>query len=296
MTRHTLPLALALLAACDPFAQVSQRSQSSEGVIVLAHGFGADRDLGFSQGVVDALVEDGYTVFKTEVPSMAPVSERGAALADQLEAIAADWGSELHVIGHSMGGLDSRYAISTMGVGDVVASLTTVATPHRGSPLADYVLEDTFFGPSTLEILQDILGAVAPMGDDETTRAAVVDLSEAAAPAFNAANPDDPAIRYISWGGLATVGGAESPNASSCGPTAPEPDSLGFQFVPIASIVGKGDADLPHDGLVPVDSAVWGDFRGCVAADHIDEVGIALDDAFDAPAFFRQAAAYAVSR
>jgi triacylglycerol lipase len=226
---------------------------------------------------------------------MGPVIERGAALAEQINAIADDYGGELHLVGHSMGGLDSRYAISTLGVGDVVATLTTISSPHRGSPLADYVLEDTVFGPSTLEILQNILGSVAPSGDDEATRGAVVDLSEGAAPAFNAANPDDPDVRYISWAGLATVGGADNPNAGACGESIPTPDSLGFQFVPIASIVGKGDEDLAHDGLVPVGSAVWGDFRGCVAADHIDEVGVAFDDAFDAPAFFREVAAYAVS-
>lgn len=286
--------ALWFATGCDAFTQTNRLARGDGEVIVLAHGFGANRDLGFSADIVDALIDDGYTVFKTEVPAMGPVSERGAALAEQINAIADDYGGELHLIGHSMGGLDSRYAISTLGVGDVVATLTTVATPHRGSPLADYVLEDTVFGPSTLEILQSILGGIAPSGDDEATRAAVVDLSEANAPAFNAANPDDPDVRYISWAGLATVGGAESPNDASCGPAVPEPDSLGLQFVPIASIVGKGDADLAHDGLVPVDSARWGDFRGCVPADHLDEVGVALDDAFDEAAFFREVAAYAV--
>jgi triacylglycerol lipase len=296
MRNWTCLVVIALLAGCEGFSQTNRGAEAGRGVIiVLAHGFGANRDLGFSQDIVDALVDDGYTVFKTEVPAMGPVIERGAALAEQINAIADDYGGELHLIGHSMGGLDSRYAISTLGVGDVVASLTTIASPHRGSPLADYVLEDTVFGPSTLEILQNILGQIAPSGDDEATRAAVVDLSEAAAPAFNAANPDEPGVRYISWAGLATVGGAESANAGSCGSSAPAPDSLGIQFVPIASIVGKGDADLAHDGLVPVDSAVWGDFRGCVSADHLDEVGVALDDAFDAPAFFRDVAAYAVS-
>jgi hypothetical protein len=39
-----------------------------------------------------------------------------------------------------MGGLDARYLISKLGYGTKVASLTTISTPHRGSPLADVAL------------------------------------------------------------------------------------------------------------------------------------------------------------
>jgi triacylglycerol esterase/lipase EstA (alpha/beta hydrolase family) len=30
---------------------------------------------------------------------------------------------------------------------------------------------------------------------------------------------------------------------------------------------------VPNDGLVPVESAKWGTFLGCVPADHLDEIG-----------------------
>ena len=32
-------------------------------------------------------------------------------------------------------------------------------------------------------------------------------------------------------------------------------------------------APVAHDGLVPVQSAKWGTFLGCVPADHLDEIG-----------------------
>jgi triacylglycerol esterase/lipase EstA (alpha/beta hydrolase family) len=36
-----------------------------------------------------------------------------------------------------MGGLDARYAISLLGLARRVASLTTIGTPHRGTPVGD---------------------------------------------------------------------------------------------------------------------------------------------------------------
>ena len=44
-----------------------------------------------------------------------------------------------------------------------------------------------------------------------------------------------------------------------------------------------------NDGLVPVDSAQWGDYQGVVPADHMDEVGQIADvfnPAFDHKDFF----------
>lgn len=38
-----------------------------------------------------------------------------------------------------MGGLDARYLASQLGCSERVASVTTIATPHWGSPVADWV-------------------------------------------------------------------------------------------------------------------------------------------------------------
>jgi triacylglycerol lipase len=40
---------------------------------------------------------------------------------------------------------------------------------------------------------------------------------------------------------------------------------------------GIGDG-MPNDGLVTAESARWGQFLGCLPADHIDEVGQILGD------------------
>jgi triacylglycerol lipase len=59
---------------------------------------------------------------------------------------------------------------------------------------------------------------------------------------------------------------------------------------PIAVVVAHGGALIPNDALVRIDSAKWGDFRGCIPADHADEVGAFGDfswSAFGYVDFFR---------
>ena len=43
-------------------------------------------------------------------------------------------------MGDDKGGLDARYACSRLGLAPLVASLTTINTPHRGCAFADWLL------------------------------------------------------------------------------------------------------------------------------------------------------------
>jgi triacylglycerol lipase len=47
-------------------------------------------------------------------------------------------GEPVHLLAHSLGGLDSRYMVSRLGMGERVLTLTTLGTPHRGSSFADW--------------------------------------------------------------------------------------------------------------------------------------------------------------
>lgn len=58
-------------------------------------------------------------------------------LAEVIERLAADSGYErIHVIGHSLGGLITRYYIQRMGGDARVHTLVTLGTPHQGTTLA----------------------------------------------------------------------------------------------------------------------------------------------------------------
>ena len=79
----------------------------------------------------------------TSVEFAGTVQERAEGLKRQIQDILSlsPGHSKVHIIGHSMGGLDARYMITKLGMQDSVCSLTTIGTPHKGSSFADKGLE-----------------------------------------------------------------------------------------------------------------------------------------------------------
>ena len=57
-----------------------------------------------------------------------------------VDVISQTGARKVHIIAHSMGGLDARHMIVDFGMADKVASLTTIGTPHLGTVLADHVI------------------------------------------------------------------------------------------------------------------------------------------------------------
>lgn len=152
--------------------------------IVLLHGlFGfAQLRVGplrftYFRGVAPYLESAGNQVFSIEVSPRQSISYRSRQIRESIESIPELRGSPFHVIAHSMGGLDARYLISHLGVRDRVRSLTTIATPHHGSYLADLV--------------SSIPGASRLIP-------AIPDLSETGAARFNRETPDNPGTSYLS--------------------------------------------------------------------------------------------------
>jgi triacylglycerol lipase len=245
---------------------------------VLAHGLAGDRN-SFDPKIIEALKAAGYSVVATEVPGVDSVANRAAALGPQIDAfVTTNQIDHLHVIAHSMGGLDARYLISTLGYASKVKSLTTLSTPHRGSPIADAALGLTDALPEkAVEALADALGFDAT---DDQLQAALTDLSEAQSTAFNTANPDSPNVKYFSYAGYSTILGATNPNASSaelCGAAGPDPGSLPADLTVTGGFIASGqgaaqddEALRPHDGVVPIESSKWTGFQGCIPTDHLD--------------------------
>jgi triacylglycerol lipase len=112
--------------------------------IVLAHGlFGFDQiGLGrltlatYFRGIPDWLRAAGNRVLVTKVPPIAGVEARSRRLGEQILAAFPD--EPVHLIGHSMGGLDARMLLSDPAWQRRVLSLTTIGTPHLGSSIADF--------------------------------------------------------------------------------------------------------------------------------------------------------------
>jgi len=111
---------------------------TTQPVVVLIHGlFGFRRLLWleYFQGVRRLYERMGLRVIVPSLPWAGSIEQRSQALAEQL----ADESGPLHLLAHSMGGLDARSWISNMGGGAKTRSLTTLSTPHRGSSASDHV-------------------------------------------------------------------------------------------------------------------------------------------------------------
>lgn len=97
----------------------------------------------YFKGIRSHLEANGHQVFHSKVSFAAGVETRSQELADQIDDILEESGTkQVHLIAHSMGGLDARHMIvGVQGMADKIHSLTTIGTPHTGSSVADYMLE-----------------------------------------------------------------------------------------------------------------------------------------------------------
>ena len=112
--------------------------------IVLAHGlFGFDRIgvgpvtvANYFRSLPRYLESAGNRVLVSQVPPIAGIERRSRVLGRRIRD--AFGGEPVHLIGHSMGGLDARVLLASEGDAGLVLSLTTIGTPHLGSALADF--------------------------------------------------------------------------------------------------------------------------------------------------------------
>jgi triacylglycerol lipase len=215
--------------------------------IALHHGlFGYDElRLGplrhaYWRGVDRAIRSRGHSVIITRASATGTVQQRARDLKESLLRHLAqyDRGTRVILIGHSMGGLDARYAVSRLGLADRVAAVITVTTPHRGSPFADWGIRnlDQRFG--VLRIINRLGIEVGAFQDLTTTSCA----------AFNEQTPDHPDVKYFS--------------VSCARPWHKMPPWAMHSFKVIEAAEGE------NDGLVSIKSATWGTHLGTWPADH----------------------------
>lgn len=229
--------------------------------IVLAHGL-----LGFSElrvsallppieywhGIKQALTQNNCAVITASVPPTGSIEERAAKLAADIVAQTRrdeeDSPPMVNIIAHSMGGLDARYMISRLkpALANVrVASLVTIATPHRGSPFADYLVERGA-GPIHLPRLYSVIRR-AGLGTSAFGQLTTRHMRDE----FNPKVPDDESVRYFSYGAAID-----------------EPSLLGAFRLPYG-VVGRAEGE--NDGLVSVESSRWGTYRGTLmGVSHLD--------------------------
>jgi triacylglycerol lipase len=220
--------------------------------VVLVHGlFGFDElDVGGSKvryfrGVAERLEALGAKVYRARLPALASVPERAGKLAEFVRSLPS---GRVNLIAHSMGGLDARWAIAKLGLGDRVAALVTIATPHRGTPLAE--LKDLAPAAAIRQVAR-VFG-LGTDGLDWLTPARMV--------SFNDDVADDPRVLY---GCVVCRAGA----------------GLWLRnplLVPVHRYLRRRAGT--NDGLVPADSQRWGRPFLEATVDHWGQIGWALGD------------------
>lgn len=147
------------------------------------------------------LEANGAKIFYGNHQSAASVRNSARELADRIEQIRKETGCEkVNIIAHSKGGLDSRYAITQLGMAPYVASLTTINTPHRGCEFADYLLNII---PQAVKdkVAGTYNAALKKIGDENPDFIeAVTDLTASACEEFNREVPDMDGVYYQSVG------------------------------------------------------------------------------------------------
>lgn len=89
------------------------------------------------------LQRHNFPTYYSDVSWASDVTVRGPELAENIRAIISERDYEkVHIIGHSMGGLDARYMlVNEPDMAGKVASLTTIGTPHTGTSFATHGLQ-----------------------------------------------------------------------------------------------------------------------------------------------------------
>jgi len=234
--------------------------------IVLAPGvLGFDRfgKIEYFKGVPAHLrTRLGAIVLPATTKLLGTVASRADLLAQQILAAKFDPSQPVHILAHSMGGLDARFLIAKNVRGILskvrIASVTAIATPHFGAPLATLLNEG-----NPLDVLPPLLGLRGDLIDDlRRNLNAVHELSETAAISFNNECPDRDGIRYREVVGVGRDGFFHTSS----------PFRPFFLFV--SAVAGK------NDGMVPLRSATRDGTRTPVAewpGDHADLIGHNLD-------------------
>lgn len=266
-----LLLAAALPASADDYTKTKHP-------VVLVHGlFGFD-ELGglydYWYDIPGQLRSGGAKVYVANVSSANSSELRGEQLIDYLETLQATYGySRFNLIGHSHGGPTARYVASVRP--DLVASITSMGSPHTGSKVADGI--GTAFPPGSpgrglVAGLADALGSFLEFlsGDDDPqdALAALASLDSAGAAAFNARYPQGlpssacgqgaasvRGVRYYSMGGTSPLSNVFDPSDLLMGAGA-----LFFGFEANDGLVGRCSS---HLGSVIRDDYAW---------NHLDEV------------------------
>ena len=229
--------------------------------LLLVHGMGfRDGRICYWGRIPDALRKCGAEVYFGGQEANASIERNAGILAQRIKSILAETGAEkVNIIAHSKGGMEVRYVISSLKMGDRVASLTTISTPHNGSAVMDKLMK---LPKPLMKLIGGVTDVFKYIGGDirPDTYRCFEQLTQTYMRRFNAENPDDERVCY-----------------RSCAFLMKNPLSDIFMTVPylgVRMLSGKSD------GFLLPDEVKHGVFRGTFTGagfrgiSHCDEVDL----------------------
>ncbi len=244
--------------------------------IVLMHGAAGTESFGglidYWNGVRGPMEAAGYKVLVDAVDPYQSSDVRASQWRAHLDGwVANGEARRFNLIAHSQGGVDARLLTADLDPERQIQSLITLSTPHRGTSLAsiaDGTLSNLQLTSALVDAVVDGLVVLYGLDTDQDVAAQMAALSVSGMEAFNDATPDRPDVYYASWAGKTCSLINLICQANNGGEIVNPLLSATFAALRIF----EGD----NDGIVGVDSAKWGDFRGTVGADHLNEIGLGI--------------------
>lgn len=232
--------------------------------VIMCHGYGSVASILKPTPLQDACMlyrSHGILAFAPNVVPYAAIEDRAKDWIRHIRQIMELTKSDkVNVIAHSMGGLDLRYAISRLGLDQAVSSLTTIATPHKGSSLAELGLATPASLRDMLSEVFNWLGTNLYPSMTSDVKAALEDLTRnKVVNEFNPAVPDVSGVQYFSWSAGVGKGTKESINS---------------MLIPMNRYIF--DKEGINDGFVASESAVWGTHLGQIGLSHTEQIHLNL--------------------
>lgn len=246
--------------------------------LLLLHGIGF-RDyhyMNYWGRIPKELIRNGATIFYGHQEAWGTFEQNGEVLKNNLLEILEQTGAQkVNIIAHSKGGVDARYLISALDMGQYVASLTTLNAPHRGSKLCDFL---TSLPRPVCKVISKAINHHFRIIGDKNPDAFTsgYQISEEYMRHFNEQYTDDPRVYYQSYTSLMS-------------------SAFSSKLLLIPYLLLK-TLDGPNDGMVTPESAKWGNFRTLITTStlrgvsHGDIIDLTREDLreFDVIQFYIQ--------
>ena len=219
--------------------------------IVLLHGTGSrDREHISCWGrIPKALENQGAVVYFGNQDAWGTIEENAIVVKKNIDAVLseADCG-KVNIIALSKGGLEARYMIHKFDMGEKIASLTTISTPHYGSKTMDFLCNKQKYLMKLASVFVNRF--YRWLGDKKPDFYRTCNqFTTAYSKQFNFEILDSDSTYYQSYASLMKKSHSDM-----------------LLFFPHL-VVKWFDGDC--DGIVSVNSAKWGEFKGVITGNGI---------------------------